>query len=142
MYIRLIIYFQNGGISALPYLTAWLLSFVFSWCSDFALKKGAGLGTIRKFMNSIAHWGPGLALLGLCFVPAGSDNKVIPVLILVLAVGLNSAVFSGFQANHIDLSPNYAGTMMSITNCIAAIVAIITPIIVGKIVEKEVYRAI
>lgn len=115
----------------------WLLSFPASWLSDFALKKGVSVGTTRKVSNTIAHWGPGLALLGLCFVPT-NVNSAIPVFILVVSVGLNAGSLCGFQINHIDLSPNYAGTMMSITNCLASVIAIIAPLIVGKIVYEEV----
>lgn len=42
------------------------------------------------------------------------------------------------QCNHIDLAPNYAGTLMGITNCCANIMSIIAPLVVGLIVKEEV----
>ncbi|XP_033217679.1 putative inorganic phosphate cotransporter [Belonocnema kinseyi] len=128
---------ESGSTTALPYLANWLLSFPVSWLSDFALQKGVSRGTSRKVSNTIAHWGPGLALLSLCFVPTNNGNQILPVMILVISVGLNAGALCGFQINHIDLSPNYAGTMMSITNCIASVVAILAPLIVGEIVYDE-----
>jgi ACS family sodium-dependent inorganic phosphate cotransporter-like MFS transporter 5 len=123
-------------ISALPYFAMWLLSFPASWLSDYALHHGVSHGVIRKVSNTIAHWGPALALIALSFVSV--EHKIIPVVLLIIAVGLNAGSLCGFQINHIDLSPNFAGTMMSITNCIAAIIAIIAPIICGWIVTNQV----
>jgi len=77
-----------------------------------------------------------LALLGLNFI--NTEDSTAAVALLTVAVGVNSAVYVGFQVNHIDLSPNYAGTMMGITNCMANIMSIIAPMLVGLIVTNEV----
>lgn len=114
----------------------WLLSFPASWLSDFALEKGVSRATVRKVSNTIAHWGPAVALACMAVIP--SDNSSWALVLLIVAVGLNAGSLCGFQINHIDLSPNYAGTMMSITNCIASVIAIIAPLICGKIVVNEV----
>ncbi|KAL6437426.1 hypothetical protein ACFW04_005133 [Cataglyphis niger] len=126
---------KSGLFSALPYLVMWILSFPFSWLSDYALKKGVSRGTVRKVCNTVAHWGPAVAL-GLMSV-APTDNYIWAVVILTVAVGLNAGSLCGYQINHIDLSPNFAGTMMSITNCIATIAGIIAPLICGLIVTDE-----
>ncbi|XP_015597300.1 putative inorganic phosphate cotransporter isoform X2 [Cephus cinctus] len=126
---------ENGIVSALPYLIMWILSFPASWLSDYALKKDVSKQVARKVSNSIAHWGPALALVGLCYVR--SDNAILAVITITAAVGLNAGSICGFQINHIDLSPNFAGTMMSITNCIAAVVAIIVPLVCALIVTDE-----
>lgn len=81
-------------------------------------------------------WGPGLALIGLNFI--STEDSAAAVTLLTIAVGVNSAVYVGFQVNHIDLSPNYAGTMMGITNCISNITSIVAPMLVGLIVTNEV----
>lgn len=116
-----------------------LLVFPVSWLSDFALRKGVRVIVLRKIANTLSQYGPGLALIGLCFVERG--DTTLPVVILVIAVGTNVGSLCGFQINHIDLSPNYAGILMSITNCFASVVAIITPIIVGAIVTDQVRPA-
>ncbi|KAK2578284.1 hypothetical protein KPH14_007649 [Odynerus spinipes] len=136
-YLNSVLHFnieENGGISALPYLAMWILSFPVSWLSDYALKKGVSRAIARKVCNTIAHWGPAIALVTLGLVP--TEEPFWAVLILVVAVGLNAGSLCGFQINHIDLSPNYAGTMMSITNCLASVIAIIAPLICGEIVVE------
>ncbi|XP_076645838.1 putative inorganic phosphate cotransporter [Halictus rubicundus] len=126
---------QNGLMSALPYLTMWILSFPMSWLSDFALQKGVRRGVVRKVCNTVAHWGPAIALICLAAVPI--NDPAVVVTMLAIAVGLNAGALCGFQINHVDLSPNFAGTMMSITNCIASVIAIIAPLICGVIVQHE-----
>jgi len=114
----------------------WILSFPVSWLSDFALEKGASRGMVRKISNTVAHWGPAVALACMSAVP--TDNYIWAVIILIIAVGLNAGSLCGFQINHIDLSPNFAGTMMSITNFLATIASIVAPLISGLIVLDEV----
>jgi cyanate permease len=82
------------------------------------------------------YWGPALALLGLNFI--NTNDSTTAMVLLTLAVGLSSAAFVGFLLNHIDLSPNYAGTMMGITSCIANIMSVVAPMLVGLIVTNEV----
>jgi len=82
------------------------------------------------------HWIPGVALIGLNL--SSNADTTAAVALLTLAVGVNSATYLGFQINHIDLSPNYAGTMMGITNCASNIMSIIAPLLVGYIVTNEV----
>lgn len=77
-----------------------------------------------------------VALIGLGYVQA--EQHWLAVLLLCIAVGSNAATYLGFQANHIDLAPNYAGTLMGITNCVANIVSIIAPLAVGFVVQEEV----
>jgi hypothetical protein len=77
-----------------------------------------------------------VALIGLNL--SSNADTTAAVALLTLAVGVNSATYLGFQINHIDLSPNYAGTMMGITNCASNIMSIIAPLLVGYIVTNEV----
>lgn len=87
-------------------------------------------------MLLIGHWIPGLALIGLTL--SSTTDTTAAVALLTLAVGVNSAAYVGFQLNHIDLSPNFSGTMMGITNCLSNIMSIIAPLLVGFIVTDEV----
>ena len=108
--------------------------------ADYALKKGVSRGVVRKVCNTIAHWGPAVALS--CLAALSIDNAIVAVGILVVAVGLNAGSLCGFQINHIDLSPNFAGTMMSITNCIASVIAIIAPLVCGAIAYEDTNAAL
>ncbi|KFB38667.1 hypothetical protein ZHAS_00006061 [Anopheles sinensis] len=124
---------KNALLSSLPYLVMWLLSFVFSPLSDFLINRQYLSRVVsRKLFNTIGLWVPMVALLGLAFVPKGGSD--LAIVLLTLAVGINSATYLGFQVNHLDLAPNHAGTMMGITNCAANIMSIIAPLIVGEVI--------
>jgi MFS family permease len=52
-------------------------------------------------------------------------------------MGFNGFVFSGFNLNHIDLSPIFAGSLMGITNCIANFAGVLAPYVVGLILQDK-----
>ena len=55
-----------------------------------------------------------------------------------LRIEVFSKIFLLLQSNHMDLSPNYAGTLMGITNTMANIAGFVTPYIVGTIINGNV----
>lgn len=79
---------------------------------------------------------PAIALVILAFAEEGQKGLVIGL--LVAAVGFNAAVFSGYNVNHIDLSPNHSGFLMGITNGISNISGILAPLAVQFVVTDEV----
>ncbi|XP_041979291.1 putative inorganic phosphate cotransporter isoform X2 [Aricia agestis] len=127
---------SSGLLSALPYVAMYILSFVFSWTADFLINRNIfALSTTRKIFNTIAFWGPAAALLGLTYIPAG--HLPLAVSILTLTVGLNGAHYAGFLISHIDLSPNFASTLMGITNGCGNIFSIMAPLSVTLVVADE-----
>lgn len=126
----------NGVMSALPYLSMYLLGFPFGFISDYVLKKKwLRISTCRKISNSIGIWGPAISLIGLSYVPAGDITLAVTLLIIV--VGLNAGHYTGFLIVHIDMAPNFAGTLMGITNCFSNIISIIAPLVAGLILKDE-----
>nr|XP_017014483.2 putative inorganic phosphate cotransporter [Drosophila takahashii] len=128
---------KNGALlSSLPYMAMLLLSFFFVWLSKVLQRKeGLSLSFNRKIFNSIGHWIPMLSLIALGYVP--TDNAPLAVTLLTLTVGISGATYLGFQVNHIDLSPNYAGTLMGLTNGAANVMSGVAPLIVGLIVTDD-----
>ena len=72
----------------------------------------------RKLMHTISQVIPAYGLLGLAYVGC---NQSMSIFWLCVCVGFNGAVYSGFFGNHMELSPNYAGTLMGFTNMAANI---------------------
>ena len=58
--------------------------------------------------------------------------------ILIVTVSLNAAVHLGFLTNHLDLSPNFCGTLMGLTNSLSSIASIVAPLTVGWMVTDTV----
>ncbi|KAL2712030.1 putative inorganic phosphate cotransporter [Vespula squamosa] len=126
---------SNGTMSALPYLTAWLLNFPFSYFSDLCIRKNIiTLEVSRKICNTIGQWIPAIALICLGYVK--KEQPEVAVAILIIAVGSNIAAYCGHNINHMDLSPNFAGALMGFTNTAANICAILAPLISSVIVPN------
>ncbi|XP_050295541.1 putative inorganic phosphate cotransporter isoform X2 [Anthonomus grandis grandis] len=127
---------SNSALSSLPYLTAWILSFVFSILSDTIInKKLVTVQTGRKIFTSIGLLVPALALVALGLTTPEQPIQVIAL--LIVAVGVISANMSGWSLNHMDLAPNLAGTLMGLTNGFSHLSAILAPLIVQYLVTEE-----
>lgn len=89
----------------------------------------------RKIFNSIGHWTPMACLIGLGYVT--QDHQVLGVALLTISVSFSGATNVGYLVNHMDLSPNFAGTLMGITNGVGNLMSIIGPLIVGYIISPD-----
>lgn len=58
-------------------------------------------------------------------------NTDAVVILFTASMGLMGAFYPGMKVNALDLSGNYAGTIMAIVNGIGAITGIIAPYLVG-----------
>jgi len=121
---------ENGMLSALPYVFQWIMIITSGVVADYLRKYYLSTTAVRKLM-SIAGFGmTALSLLGLAYVGC---NKLLAIVLLVGATGFNGANFSGFNCNHLDIAPQYAGILLGITNCFATIPGFVGPAVVGLI---------
>ncbi|KRT82658.1 hypothetical protein AMK59_4649 [Oryctes borbonicus] len=105
--------------------------------SDFLINRSIlSVTAARKIASGIGLLGPaiGLIILGSIEDPSRGES----IALLVFAVGINSAIFSGHQVNHIDISPRFAATLMGITNGMGNICSLVAPLVVQYIVTDEV----
>ncbi|CAH1173696.1 unnamed protein product [Phaedon cochleariae] len=128
---------SNSTLSSLPYLAMWLLSLVMSPIADYLIVRKIRVGTSRKIFNSIGLFMPAISLVTMTFV---EESPYLTVFILTVGVGFNSAVYSGYNINHIDLSPTHAGTLMGITNSISNIFSLVGPLIVDMVKSVTAYE--
>ena len=54
-------------------------------------------------------------------------DQLTAVIGLTVAVGFSGLVMAGFNINHIDIAPRFAGVLMGITNTIATIPGFVGP---------------
>ena len=52
----------------------------------------------------------------LLVVPVAGCDRTAVILLMVITLGFTGFTQSGFGVNHIDIAPNFAGTLMGITN--------------------------
>uniref|UniRef100_A0A2A4JKI4 Major facilitator superfamily (MFS) profile domain-containing protein n=1 Tax=Heliothis virescens TaxID=7102 RepID=A0A2A4JKI4_HELVI len=121
----------NGLLTALPFLVMWFTNFFFSWMTDMLIVKNILSPTnTRKFANSLGNIPAAIGLIALAFAP---KNIYVVESILVFTCAFKISAHLGFQINHIDISPNFAGTMISISNFMSNIGSSIAPLIIGCI---------
>ncbi|XP_075220881.1 putative inorganic phosphate cotransporter protein picot isoform X2 [Lycorma delicatula] len=126
---------ENGILSALPYLAMWLFSMAISYVADWMIEHGGFSHTItRKLANGIGQYGPAIALVAASYTGC---NPYLTVAILTIGVGFNGGIYSGFKVNHLDISPRFAGVLMSITNCLGNLAGLLAPVTAGKIVHQR-----
>lgn len=131
---------QNGILSSLPYIVMMVVGYISSTVADYVIKKGwVRVVVIRKTFNTAALYGSAISLFAITFLKCQTSAIYI---LLVLAVAFDGGTYAGFQINHVDLSPNFAGTLQGITNTAACIPGIISPYLTGVITEgKETHES-
>lgn len=127
---------SNAVFSSLPFLAMWLLSYVYLIAADVLLKKKIlSLTAVRKLFNTLSFWIPAAALIGIGFL--SEENKNLAIVLMTVSVGVNSGATIGSSLNSIDLSPNHAGILIGLSNTVANVIPILTPLIAGEIVADK-----
>lgn len=122
---------SNGFLSSLPYLCMWFCSILSSWAADWAITAGYMSRTnMRKLGTTIASIGPGIFIIAASY--AGCDRTLV-VAMFTIGMTLMGTFYPGMKVNALDLSPNYSGTLMALSNGIGALTGIVTPLIVGEL---------
>ncbi|XP_011506275.1 PREDICTED: putative inorganic phosphate cotransporter [Ceratosolen solmsi marchali] len=125
----------NGYLSSLPNVCAVLYCLLISWLTDKMITSNLISKTnARKINTSISTLAPALFIVGASY--AGC-NRVLVVVMFTLAVTLMGSSLPGIKVNSLDLSPNYAGTIMALTNGIASFTGILTPYLVGVLTPNQ-----
>ncbi|XP_055919987.1 sialin [Eupeodes corollae] len=124
---------KNAVASALPYYPMFLFSIILGKVLDTLKAKGYFSTTVcRKTATSFATLVPGVCLLSLCYIGCHRDAAVAFMTFGIIGMG---GMFSGFLSNHIDIAPNYAGTLVALTNTVATLPGIVVPLFVGFITK-------
>lgn len=138
-YMKQVLQFQikeNAVATSLPFLTLWFFSMFLSKLLDFLRGKGMiTTTTARKIATFIASFVPLCCLLALCYIGC---QRTLAVFLMGIGITSIGGMFCGFLSNHIDIAPNYAGTLVAITNTVATIPGITVPIFVGYITHGNV----
>ncbi|KAH8328115.1 hypothetical protein KR067_004136 [Drosophila pandora] len=120
---------SNGFYSSLPYVVMWIVALSSGFAADAIIKNGCMSTTnIRKILTGIAAFGPGIFIVAASY--AGC-NRPLVVGLFTIAMGTMGSYYAGMKLTPLDMSPNYAGTLMAMTNGIAAICGFVAPYVVG-----------
>lgn len=137
-YMKNILHFDiksNSATSSLPYILAFVIAFVFNPIADYILDREImSRSTTRKLFNSLGFCLPAVFLILAGYSGCDVDSTVA---FLALAGGTNALHYSGLMSTHLDMSPNFAGTLLGITNGFANIMGFVAPAFTGYIINQE-----
>ncbi|KAL6258390.1 hypothetical protein P5V15_010348 [Pogonomyrmex californicus] len=121
----------NAGLTSIPFLCMWLFTMILSKILATLQEKGMITVTIsRKIGTLFASLIPMICLIQVSYIGCDRTKAVVLMTIAVTCIG---GMYSGFLANHIDIAPNFAGSLVAITNFVATIPGFVVPIFVGKL---------
>eukprot|EP00088_Acartia_fossae_P010328 TRINITY_DN15141_c0_g1_i3.p1 TRINITY_DN15141_c0_g1~~TRINITY_DN15141_c0_g1_i3.p1 ORF type:complete len:555 (+),score=53.77 TRINITY_DN15141_c0_g1_i3:130-1794(+) len=137
-YMKNILHFDikdNAAISALPYLLSTILSFIASPVADYFIDHRIMKRSVtRKLFNSLGFCLPAVFLVLAGYSGCDVDSTIV---FLALAGGTNSLHYSGLMSTHLDMSPNFAGTLLGITNGFANVMGFLAPAFTGYIINEN-----
>ena len=73
----------------------------------------------------LGSFGAAVFLVGLAYVDC--DNPLVAVTLLSLGIAISGSVYTGFMVNHMDIAPQFAGTLLGLGNGIAAATGFVAP---------------
>ncbi|XP_030023987.2 putative inorganic phosphate cotransporter [Manduca sexta] len=127
---------NSALLSALPYFGMWVGSVVSSTVCEKIYNRGLlSVTSCRKIFNSLAMFGAGAGLILLAYL--GPDHKNIAIATLIGVLTMCGFTSAGFMVNHLDLSPHFAGVMLSLTNFAGSIGAVLTPVATSLILRND-----
>ncbi|KAL8609427.1 hypothetical protein ACOMHN_006614 [Nucella lapillus] len=137
-YLKKILHFditQDGFLSGVPYLVLWVTQLTSGFAADYI--RGHRLlstGKTRKIFNTVGCILPAALMVGTGY--AGC-NHTLAIVLLTLGVGSAGFTMSGYNVNHLDIAPRFAGTLLGITNAVATIPGFLGPTIVGVLTNNN-----
>ena len=123
---------SNGVLSALPYMTMFVTTIIGGQVVDRIRQRRIVSDTVvRKTVQAIGFLGPAALMVGVGFLDC--TKRSIAVALLTVAVGLTFGSRSGYNVSAVDIAPRYAGIIFGISNTIATVPGILSPIAVGTL---------
>ncbi|MEC7369555.1 MAG: ACS family MFS transporter [Pseudomonadota bacterium] len=120
-----------GLVSMLPHISSFVCLNIAGNIADRMIKTGMDVTFVRKLMQTIAFGGLATCLLLITLV----DSVWAAIGILCLGKVFSAAGIGGHSVNHMDIGPQYAGTLMGITNTAGTIPGIVGVYISGLILH-------
>ncbi|KAI0985569.1 hypothetical protein GJ496_007550, partial [Pomphorhynchus laevis] len=128
---------SNGALSALPYISVWLVICISSYVGDYLIKEEyvKSRTKLRKTAVLIGSIIPALCLVLLGFL--NCQRKMLAVLLLTVGQGIFGVAWgAGFMVNANDLAPSIAGVVFGISNMFATIPGIIVPHVAAALTKE------
>jgi len=128
-----------GLWTAVPYACMWVSGITFSVISDLIVRRRmVPVSFARKVFNTLSQAGPAVCL-AIMLISVSNENKMLTLTLTLFtfAVAMEGGLYSGFLVNPQDIAPNFAGTILGITNGFGNIPGFVAPKIAGILVNED-----
>uniref|UniRef100_A0A8C6BFY7 Solute carrier family 17 member 1 n=1 Tax=Monodon monoceros TaxID=40151 RepID=A0A8C6BFY7_MONMO len=126
---------QNGLLSSLPHLFAWIFAILAGHMADVFLSRNIlSLLTIRKLFTLLGLLLPALFSLCLLYLSSSFHGTMI---FLILANATGSFCMGGILINVLDIAPRYYGFLKGFTNVIGLTGGLVASTVTGVILSQD-----
>lgn len=127
---------QNGLLSSVPYIAQFVSGFVAGQTADLIRTKQLLTTTgTRRLYQTFSFLGAGAFLVATGFMSC--NQRYLAVAFLSLAVMFTGLCRAGYNCNHVDFAPKYAGVLFGLTNTLATIPGMVAPIVAGALTPNQ-----
>ncbi|CAL1526623.1 unnamed protein product [Lymnaea stagnalis] len=127
---------NNGLYAMMPYIALLLTTQSSGQLNDWLIRKRfISVVWARKMFIVVSHLIPAVVLVGLSFLDR--DQAGLAIMLLVTGVGATGFSVSGIQVTPFDIAPRFATIMMSISNTLATIPGLLTPVVVAAVTKQQ-----
>lgn len=122
---------QAGFAAAAPWLSLFVGANLAAWVADAAIRRGVGLGTVRKTMQTGGLLGASafMLLISLPATPMGA------VLLMCGALGALGMTWAGYAPNHLEIAPRHADILVGITNTAGTLPGVLGVAVTGWMLD-------
>lgn len=122
---------SSALLSAAPWVAMFVFANVGGWIADLLIRRNWSVTRTRKLMQSVGFVGPAVFLGVLC----SAETAGAAMVYVSTALALASFSQSGVYANHQDIGPQVAGTLLGISNTFASLPGVIGVYITGVVLD-------
>jgi len=122
---------NSGFLSAAPWLSMFLMTYVGIWLSQFVIRKTGRVIFGRKLLQCTGLLGSGAMLL----LAQYTHSVGAALAVVCIATGLLGFCWVGYGSNFLDLAPRHSGLLVGYSNTFATVPGIIGVAIAGWLVD-------
>ncbi|XP_037700461.1 sodium-dependent phosphate transport protein 4 isoform X2 [Choloepus didactylus] len=125
---------DNGILSAIPFIAAWVFGILGGQLADFLLTKSFRLNTVRKIVTVLGILPSSILTVVLPYL---SSSFITTVALLTISCGLSPLSQTGMYINALDIAPRYSSFLIGVSRGFAYIAAILAPTVSGYLLSQD-----
>uniref|UniRef100_A0A0P4Y9Z8 Sialin n=1 Tax=Daphnia magna TaxID=35525 RepID=A0A0P4Y9Z8_9CRUS len=124
---------KTGFLAAIPYLAMAMVVQCGGQLADWVRSRWRVETKVRKIFTCGAFVAQTIFMLATAYTHA----VTLAIICLTVGVGFGGFAWSGFSVNYLDIAPQFASLIMGLSNTVATVPGIISPMITGYIVQNK-----